>query len=86
MANTKLRRPTFEKHPRALIQLLGDIKPKVSARIASNNFVCECSAHEDMNVQTNLIKAVRSKTEMFWRKHCSAVLLVKPEQVIDLLV
>lgn len=83
MVNAPLRRPTFEKNPRALMQLLGDIEPKISARIASNNFVCEYSAHGDMNVQTNQIEAVRSKTETFWRKHCFAVPLIKPEQASD---
>ena len=32
--------PTIPKHPRALMEQLGDIETKISARIANNNFTC----------------------------------------------
>ena len=32
--------PTFEKSPRALVQLLGEIEPQIVTRVMSNNFIC----------------------------------------------
>jgi hypothetical protein len=32
--------PTFEKSPRALMQLLGEIEPQIALRVMSNNFIC----------------------------------------------
>jgi hypothetical protein len=39
--NIKKNRPTVKKNPRALMDLLGQVEPKVSERIIKNNFVCK---------------------------------------------
>jgi hypothetical protein len=40
-------RPTIRKNPRALLDLLGEIEPKISDRIIKNNYICMSSSSCD---------------------------------------
>jgi hypothetical protein len=73
--------PTIHKNPIALVNLLGNIEPKISNRILTNNFLCKCQRLPEWPLANlTLFGQARRNDDTFWRKHCGAVPLVKVEQ------
>ncbi|KAL6299496.1 hypothetical protein BKA93DRAFT_829872 [Sparassis latifolia] len=72
-------RTAIRKTPRALMEKLGEIEPKVLARLASGHYTCELTQSISLIEITNETSpaAKRTKTEDFWKKHCNAVPLLK---------
>jgi hypothetical protein len=68
----------IKKNPRALMDKLGEIEPKIAKRIATQNYRCKPPLFCRLNM-SHTLKALRSNSEDFWRKHCHAVSLAKNE-------
>lgn len=78
--NIKKNNPTVRKNPRALMDLLGQIEPKISERIIRNDFICKSWDMSDRTSSLTLFcPATHSNTDTFWKKHCGAVTLIKSE-------
>ena len=68
----------IKKNPRALMDKLGEIKPKIAKRIATQNYRCKPPLFCALNL-SHILEALHSNSEDFWRKHCHAVSLTKNE-------
>lgn len=75
----------IKKNPRALMEKLGEIEPKISKRLLTKNFKCSSFSFLyicNMNNNKNCLKALRSNSEDFWKRHCMAVpALIKSEDL-----
>ena len=73
----------IKKNPRALMEKLGEIEPKISKRLLTKNFKCLSLPFITYNMNNkNYLKALRSNSEDFWKKHCTAVpALIKSEDI-----
>ena len=66
----------IKKNPRALMDKLGEMEPKIAKRIATQNYTCKPLFFCELNI-SHILEALRSNSEEFWRKHCHAVSLSK---------
>jgi len=70
--NVGRNRPTIKKNPRALLELLGEIEARIISSVGSLPFMFKTTFN-------HATTATRSNTDVFWKKHCAAVPLVKVE-------
>jgi hypothetical protein len=68
----------IKKNPRALMDKLGEIEPKIVKQIATQNYTCKPPLFCVLNL-SHILQALHSNSEDFWRKHYHAVSLAKNE-------
>lgn len=67
----------IKKNPRALMEKLGEIEPKILDRVARNNYSCTLhiflfTIYLYLNPACSLARR-GNRSETFWRRHCYAV-------------
>jgi hypothetical protein len=67
------------KHPLALSRKLGELEPRLMSRILKADYKCKYYSGTGKNLLTGTRSSAKRNTEAFWKKHCEAISLVKPE-------
>ena len=67
------------KHPLALSRKLGELEPRLMSRILKADFKCKYHSGTCKNLLIGTRSSAKRNTEAFWRRHCEAISLVKPE-------